>query len=44
MKPLSFNDWLETWEDEIPEEVDLYDAYNSYVESVEEMALDNQLV
>lgn len=43
IKPLSFNDWLEEYQDELPETGDLYDYYNQYVASVEEANLTAQL-
>lgn len=43
MRVLSFEDWLERYEDELlelPEAVDLHDVYNEYVDSHEEAAID----
>ncbi|AHN84680.1 hypothetical protein PV_029 (endogenous virus) [Gutovirus Vc1] len=42
-RPLSFSDWLETWEVELmelPEDADLDEVYKQYLESFEEAYID----
>lgn len=35
----TFNEWLEMYMDEIPEDVDLMDAYNKYLAEAEDMLI-----
>ncbi|QDF45980.1 hypothetical protein vBVpaPMGD2_41 [Vibrio phage vB_VpaP_MGD2] len=44
IKKLSFNDWLELYQDELPEEGDLYPLYEEYLESVEDAEIETALL
>lgn len=43
INPLSFNDWLDKWIDDIPEDVDLEEAYEEYCGSVAESNIEAAL-
>lgn len=44
MRVLSFEDWLDMYGDVVPTGIDLYDAYDSYVDSCQEQQLETDLL
>ncbi|APU00156.1 hypothetical protein HOR54_gp19 [Vibrio phage Vp670] len=44
IKKLSFNDWIELYQDELPEEGDLYPLYEEYLESVVDSEIETALI
>lgn len=44
MRVISFEDWLDMYGDDVPSGIDLYDAYDAFVDSHKEQQLETALL